>query len=100
VTMPVSVLDRDGRFISGLQEGDFKIFSGALGFVTAAVVGVILNLSLTFGSAVMLQDSHFNIFALVCAVAAFTALYFFKIDVVLVVITGGVIGLVKYLIVS
>ena len=26
VTMPVSVLDRDGRFISGLQKGDFKIF--------------------------------------------------------------------------
>ena len=26
VTMPVSVLDRDGRFISGLQKGDFRIF--------------------------------------------------------------------------
>lgn len=26
VTMPVSVLDRDGRFISGLQQRDFKIF--------------------------------------------------------------------------
>ena len=26
VTMPVSVLDRDGRFISGLQQNDFQIF--------------------------------------------------------------------------
>ncbi|MEP6945586.1 MAG: VWA domain-containing protein [Acidobacteriota bacterium] len=26
VTMPVSVLDRDGRFISGLNQNDFKIF--------------------------------------------------------------------------
>jgi len=26
VTMPVSVLDRDGRFISGLKQGDFQIF--------------------------------------------------------------------------
>ncbi|MGH7782829.1 MAG: VWA domain-containing protein, partial [Candidatus Binatia bacterium] len=26
VTMPVSVLDRDGRFISGLQQKDFQIF--------------------------------------------------------------------------
>lgn len=26
VTLPVSVLDRDGRFISGLQQNDFKIF--------------------------------------------------------------------------
>src|SRR5687768_11003851 len=26
VTMPVSVLDRDGRFISGLRQEDFRIF--------------------------------------------------------------------------
>ena len=26
VTMPVSVLDREGRFISGLQKNDFKIY--------------------------------------------------------------------------
>src|SRR5690348_12471111 len=26
VTMPVSVLDREGRFIAGLQQKDFKIF--------------------------------------------------------------------------
>jgi len=71
--------------------------SGALGFVTAAVVGVILNLSLTFGSAVMLQNSQMNIFAAALALAAFVALYFFKVDVVLVVIAGGVTGLVKYL---
>lgn len=30
VTMPVSVLDRDGRFISGLQQGDFRIFENGL----------------------------------------------------------------------
>ena len=30
VTMPVSVLDRDGRFISGLQKNDFKIFENGL----------------------------------------------------------------------
>ena len=30
VTMPVSVLDRDGRFISGLQQKDFKIFENGL----------------------------------------------------------------------
>ena len=30
VTMPVSVLDRDGRFISGLQQKDFKIFEDGL----------------------------------------------------------------------
>ncbi|MBP7416593.1 MAG: VWA domain-containing protein [Pyrinomonadaceae bacterium] len=30
VTMPVSVLDRDGRFISGLQQNDFKIFENGV----------------------------------------------------------------------
>jgi VWFA-related protein len=30
VTMPVSVLDRDGRFISGLQQKDFQIFEDGI----------------------------------------------------------------------
>ena len=30
VTMPVSVLDREGRFISGLQKRDFKIFENGV----------------------------------------------------------------------
>ena len=30
VTMPVSVLDRDGRFVSGLQQKDFRIFENGV----------------------------------------------------------------------
>ncbi len=30
VTLPVSVLDRDGRFISGLEQGDFQIFDNGV----------------------------------------------------------------------
>ena len=30
VTMPVSVLDRDGRFISGLRQQDFRIFENGI----------------------------------------------------------------------
>lgn len=30
VTMPVSILDREGRFISGLQQKDFKIFENGI----------------------------------------------------------------------
>ncbi|MBK7707642.1 MAG: VWA domain-containing protein [Acidobacteria bacterium] len=30
VTMPVSVLDRDGRFISGLQQRDFQVFENGI----------------------------------------------------------------------
>lgn len=71
--------------------------SGALGFVTAAVVGVILNLSIVFGSAVFVSADGTNFFGIILAVAAFAALYFLKADVLLVVISGGLVGLAKYL---
>lgn len=72
--------------------------SGALVFVTAAVVGVILNLSIVFGSAVIFPNNVPDIFAAFLAAAAFAALYFFKLDVLIVVAAGGLIGLAKYLI--
>lgn len=75
-----------------------KRLSSALIFVTAAVVGVILNLSISFGSAVLVADSGLNIFGAVLTAAAFAALYFFKLDVLLVVIAGGLLGLLKYLV--
>ena len=74
-----------------------KRLSGALGFVTSAVVGVILNLSIVFGSAVFSDAGGINGFGIVLAAAAFVALYFLKSDVLLVVIAGGLIGLGKYL---
>lgn len=75
-----------------------KRLSGALVFVTAAVVGVILNLSVSFGSAVLLDDNNLNVFSILLAAAAFAALYFFKLDVLIVIVSGGLIGLMKYLI--
>lgn len=74
--------------------------SGALGFVTAAVVGVILNLSIVFGSAVFVSADGTNFFGIFLAVAAFAALYFLKADVLLVVISGGLVGLARYLLVG
>lgn len=77
-----------------------KRLAGALGFVTSAVVGVILNLSIVFGSAVFIGTGGVNLFGIVLALAAFVALYFLKADVLLVVIAGGLIGLGKYLLVG
>ncbi len=74
--------------------------SAALVFVTAAVVGVILDLSVVFGSAVLIGDGGMDVFAIVVAAAAFCALYFFKIDVLVVVLAGGLVGLGKYLLFS
>lgn len=73
-----------------------KNLTGALTGVTAAVVGVILNLALVFGVAVIWPhgvSGGIDWFAAALTVAAFTAFYRFKIDVLWVVLTGGLMGL-------
>ena len=73
-----------------------KNLTGALTGVTAAVVGVILNLALVFGVAVIWPHGvggGTDWFAAALSVAAFIALYRFKIDVLWVVLTGGLMGL-------
>ncbi len=73
-----------------------KFLKGALGSITAAVVGVILNLALVFGGAVILPQGLAggpDWFAAVLSIAAFFALYRLKTDVLWVVLAGGLIGL-------
>jgi len=75
-----------------------KNLTGALTGVTAAVVGVILNLALVFGAAVIFPNGltgNIEWFAAVMSVAAFVALYKFKWNVLWVVLIGGLIGLMK-----
>lgn len=73
-----------------------KSLSESLSGVTAAVVGVVLNLSLVFGAAVIFPDGvsgGVNWFALVLSAGAFLALFRFKADVLWVVLGGGLLGL-------
>ena len=75
-----------------------RLLTGALSGVTAAVVGVILNLALVFGAAVIFTNLSFaNVkwFAAMLSLAAFVALFRFKIDVLLIILAGGLIGLAK-----
>ena len=77
--------------------------TGALTGVTAAVVGVVLNLALVFGAAVIWPRGvaqGTNWFAVVMGVASFVALYRFKTDVLWVVLAGGLIGLAWTLLVQ
>lgn len=70
--------------------------TSALKGVTAAVVGVILNLALIFGLTVIWPQGFVggtDWFAAAMSLAAFIALYRFKADVLLVVLAGGLIGL-------
>jgi chromate transporter len=70
--------------------------TSALSGVTASVVGVILNLALMFAATVVFPNFQTNYFVLVLAVLSFATLYFLKMDVLLVVIAGGLCGLAKY----
>jgi chromate transporter len=74
--------------------------TSALSGVTAAVVGVILNLALTFGATVVFPNFQIDFFAFALAALAFLALYFFKTDVLLVVVAGGLCGLAKYFLIG
>jgi chromate transporter len=72
--------------------------TGALSGVTAAVVGVILNLALVFGAAVIWPrglGGGADLFAALLTVAAFVALYRIKLDVLWVVLAGGLLGLAR-----
>jgi len=76
-------------YIEGLR--GHKGLTGALAAITAAVVGVILNLALVFGSAV-LWHGGIEWVALALALAAFAALYRFHVNVMWVVLVGGALG--------
>ena len=78
-----------------------KNLTGALSGVTAAVVGVVLNLALVFGATVVFPNGvaggNVEWFSAVMSLAAFIALYKFKASVLLVVLIGGLIGLIRML---
>jgi chromate transporter len=70
--------------------------TGALTGVTAAVVGVILNLALVFGAAVIWPDGlarRPDGFVVAASAAAFVALYRYRMDALWVVLGGGIAGL-------
>jgi chromate transporter len=73
-----------------------RSLTSALSGITAAVVGVILNLALVFGAAVIWPNGltgGTDWFAATLSVASFVALYLLKADVLMVVILGGLAGL-------
>jgi len=72
-----------------------KSLSSALLGVTAAVVGVILNLAIVFGATVIFPEFQMNFFALGLAIISFLALYFLKLDVLYIILFGGLCGLAK-----
>ena len=75
-----------------------RSLTSALSGITAAVVGVILNLAVLFGLAVLLPGGWGHApdwFALALALAAFAALEWLGLDEVWVVLAGGLVGLLR-----
>jgi len=74
---------------------DVKLLTAALSTVTAAVVGVILNLAVWFGLHVIFPATgNIDWFALVVCALAFVAMLRYKIDIIPVVLGSGLLGLI------
>lgn len=66
--------------------------------VTAAVVGVVLNLAVVFGTAVIWPSGVLtspDVVAAALCLAALAALHLFSLDIVWIVLAGGLVGLVR-----
>jgi chromate transporter len=76
-----------------------KSLSSALATVTAAVVGVVLNLALWFGLHVIFpRNGNVDWFAVVVCAIAFIGMLRWKWDIVSVVLGGGLLGLIYTLV--
>ena len=70
--------------------------SGALSTITAAVVGVVMNLAIVLGFSVFWPhglEGAFNGMALALSIAAFVALYRLRLNILWVLLIGGLLGL-------
>ncbi|HRI29309.1 MAG TPA: chromate efflux transporter [Chitinophagales bacterium] len=80
-----------------------KKVKAALMLVTAAVVGVIVNLALYLGKAVFFPDvfaiSGFEYIAFIWTVISLFALYRFKLNILIWILVSAIFGLVHYLII-
>src|SRR5207248_8914108 len=74
---------------------DVKLLTAALSTVTAAVVGVILNLAVWFGLHVIFPANRtVDCFALVLCSAAFVAMLRYIFDIISVILASGLLGLI------
>jgi chromate transporter len=83
-------------YIEQLREN--RRLTAVLSTITAAVVGVVLNLAVWFGHHVIIPTpERIDWFALVVAVAAFVVLTRWKSDILVVVACGAAVGILRML---
>lgn len=73
-----------------------RSLSGALSTITAAVVGVVMNLAIVLGFSVLWPhglEGDFNGMAFILSIAAFLALFWLKLNILWVLCMGALLGL-------
>ncbi len=78
---------------------DKVIFTAPLSAITAAVVGVVLNLAVFFAYHVFWPngfEGEFQIAAVLIGIAAFIALFRFRAGIIPVVLVCGLLGMLRY----
>ena len=80
-------------YVEGLHEN--KAIAGALGAVTAAVVGVILNLAVFLGQAVFLPTTGFDALAVAAAIVALAVSIRYAPPIHWLVLAGAAFGLAR-----
>ena len=71
--------------------------SAALATITPAVVGVVLNLGVWFGTHVLFQADGFAWFSAILAVVSFSLMQFYKVGVITIIAGAGSAGLIWHL---
>jgi chromate transporter len=82
-------------YIEGLA-GNAKM-SAALSTITPAVVGVVLNLGVWFGTSILFPAQGFAWFSAALALAAFCLMQFYKVGIIQIIAGSGGLGLLWYL---
>ncbi len=86
-----------GPYIEKFREN--RKLSSALSSITAAVVGVVLNLAVWFGMQVLvLSENRFNWFGAGVGLASFIAIQWVKLGAIKVILISGGLGLSWYLV--
>ena len=80
--------------------GNLKLTS-ALSSITAAVVGVVLNLAVWFGMQVLMPpETGFNWFGAILGAASFVAIQWGKLGIITVILGAAGVGLCRFLVVT
>ncbi len=87
-----------GPYIERLR-GNVQI-SAALSTITAAVVGVVLNLAVWFGMHALFPAGAVDWFALFVSVVVFAGMILWRWDIVPVVLGAGMVGLIYHLLIT